>query len=70
MKWCKTNRNSNYIKSWLYMLFSKHNDQFFPPLTDDCARELYDSKIKSEVDSLYNISILEITSTESTFSGF
>ena len=51
------------------MLFHKHNHLFSPPLTNDCARELKESKINFEVDSLYNIFILELSSTESSFSG-
>ena len=51
------------------MLFTKRNHRYFPPLTNDCARELYQSKINFEVDSLYNVFNSEMSSIESNFSG-
>ena len=52
------------------MLFNKHDYQFFPPLTNYCARELQESKINFEVDPLHNVFNPEMSSIESSFSGF
>ena len=44
------------------MSLTKRNHRNFPPFTNDCARELYESLINLEVDSLYNLFNQEISS--------
>ena len=51
------------------MLLTCRNHRYFPPSTNDCARELYESKINFDVDSLYNKFNPEMSSIESSFSG-